>query len=415
MMQLNDHATGESSFAETVMLWLGAAIGVTLIWAPLLNSIFCILFVGNWLFFLPKKKPGGIRLFFLLLFTALYLISIIGFFYSQNKEEALLKLQLKLPLLMFPFIFGTLDSMPANFFQKSFYAFSAAFCIFCLACFVRSGVLFFQTGQESVFFGYDILFLRDFTPSSASMFCILVAVFHLVHISRVQKIVAYDWLAVFISTVMLLLLSNRMGLLLLCISFLAVIFFGLRLIKHKVIFASTVVTLVILVFTVNNHLRNKFRQLIDFSQSSEIVLDTDASLGRSWDGKAIRIAVWKCAADIIKDHFFAGVGTGDAQDELQKAYEKRKFYFASRYNRYDAHNQYIQQWVTNGIAGFLLLIAALLLPVCFNKYRLQPFYLSFLVIFGIYCFTESMLEINKGIVLYSFFNSIFVFSDYQDK
>ena len=40
---------------------------------------------------------------------------------------------------------------------------------------------------------------------------------------------------------------------------------------------------------------------------------------------------------------------------------------------------------------------------------INPFYLFFSLLFAIIGLTESILEVNKGIIWYSFFNSIFAF------
>lgn len=400
--------------AEAFFLLLGIGIAVSLVWWPLLNSILCILFFANWLFLMPKQKPAGIRFFLLLLFCSIYLLSVIGLFYSQNKTEALSRLQVKLPLIIFPFIFSTLRSLPDNFFRKVFYAFSVSFAVFCLVCIIHSAVLYFQSGEINVLWGYDILVMKHYTPSSASLFCVIVIVFHLIVISRDQKMNYYNLAPAAVCTMMLLLLSNRLGLLLTVLLSVWIILTGLRMLKLKIILVVSIIALTSVVFAFNTHLRNKFKLLIQLSKESEIVLDTDASLGRTWDGRSIRIAIWKCAAGLIKNNIVAGVGTGDAQDELQKTYEQRQFYFASRYNRYDAHNQYLQQWIMNGIGGMLLLLGAILLPICFSVYRSNQFYFYFLVITGMFFLTESILEINKGIVLYSFFNSIFAFQLRRD-
>jgi O-antigen ligase len=139
-------------------------------------------------------------------------------------------------------------------------------------------------------------------------------------------------------------------------------------------------------------------------------LDQDSSLGKRWGGKALRLAIWKCSADIIKHHWLFGVGTGDVQDSLQQSYENRKFYFASRYNRYNAHNQYIQIALATGVVGLLLLLSCIIYPIwCYKKRFRGNLYLLFILIFAFICFSESILEASKGIIWYSFFNSIFAF------
>ncbi len=115
--------------------------------------------------------------------------------------------------------------------------------------------------------------------------------------------------------------------------------------------------------------------------------------------------------DILKENWLTGVGVGDSQDELQIAYEKRQFYFASRYNKYNAHNQYIQQAIASGIAGLIVFLACILAPLLyFIGQRDKLIYILFLFCFAFICITESVLETSKGVIWYSFFNSIFVFN-----
>jgi O-antigen ligase len=96
---------------------------------------------------------------------------------------------------------------------------------------------------------------------------------------------------------------------------------------------------------------------------------------------------------------------------LQNAYEKRQFYFASRYNRYNAHNQYIQQAIASGVAGLLVFMACIFIPLFyFIRQRERLIYILFLFCFAFICITESVLETSKGVIWYSFLNSIFAFN-----
>ena len=199
---------------------------------------------------------------------------------------------------------------------------------------------------------------------------------------------------------------------------LLMLFFLLKKIKNQIARIAMITGLAVLTvitgFTVTP-LKNQWSELFDFSGKASIVLDADSSLARPWGGKAIRVAIWKCSGDIIKSHWLTGVGTGDVQDSLQQAYEERKFYFASRYNRYNAHNQYIQSAISHGIAGSLLFALCIAVPLYQNRRNYSNnMYVLFLVLFAITAITESVLEINKGVVLYSFFNSIFAFNNFTN-
>jgi O-antigen ligase len=158
-------------------------------------------------------------------------------------------------------------------------------------------------------------------------------------------------------------------------------------------------------------LQYKWKELVNFSQQNRIQLDKDASLGKSWGGTSIRIAIWQCSEDIINRHWLFGVGTGDVQDSLQAAYKHRKFYFAALYNKYNAHNQYLEMWLANGLPGLLIYILCIFVPLVMHiRERNALDYVLFLLLILVISFTESFLNVNKGTIWYSLFNSIFGFA-----
>jgi O-antigen ligase len=190
----------------------------------------------------------------------------------------------------------------------------------------------------------------------------------------------------------------------------------LSALPHKVLLLAGMVVLTLFAFWVNPYLKKQGQELMDFSKQNGILLNKDSSLGKSWGGGQLRAAIWKCSWDVVKKHWVFGVGTGDAQDSLQAAYEKRKFYFASRYNTYNTHNQYLQETVTLGIPGLLVFLACLIMPL-FVRFDVpgKLLYGLFVVSFLFACITDTPLELNKGIILYSFFNSLIFFAYYNLK
>jgi cellulose synthase/poly-beta-1,6-N-acetylglucosamine synthase-like glycosyltransferase len=69
----------------------------------------------------------------------------------------------------------------------------------------------------------------------------------------------------------------------------------------------------------------------------------------------------------------------------------------------------LQTSIALGLAGFLVLVAMLLFPALRALQRHQDIYLVFLFIFSIAILSESMLEIQAGVVFYAFFN-VFLFT-----
>ena len=166
----------------------------------------------------------------------------------------------------------------------------------------------------------------------------------------------------------------------------------------------------------NPFLKRQWNEIMDFSEANEIPLDKDLSLGKSWGGWQLRKAIWQCSWDIVKKYPAFGVGTGDSQDSLQIAYERRKFYFASRYNRYNTHNQYLQETVTHGFFGLSIFLLSLIAPLFASMPADdQIFYRVFIFCFAVICLTDTPLELNKGIIWYSFFNALIFFKSYNFK
>ncbi|HHZ64630.1 MAG TPA: hypothetical protein EYN51_03880 [Flavobacteriales bacterium] len=64
-----------------------------------------------------------------------------------------------------------------------------------------------------------------------------------------------------------------------------------------------------------------------------------------------------------------------------------------------------------GAVGFLLLIGGILAPLVQSIGRKKYVYLFFLLIIALNSLTESILEVQAGVIFYAFFNSFFMFLD----
>lgn len=108
-------------------------------------------------------------------------------------------------------------------------------------------------------------------------------------------------------------------------------------------------------------------------------------------------------------NFFIGDGIGDSQQRLYDTYLKHQ-YIEYYNNKYNAHNQYLEILVSNGIIGLFYLVAVLLIPLYYSIKQKKTLYTLFIISISLAFITESWLNTNKGVVLYSFFNSLFIFN-----
>ena len=145
-------------------------------------------------------------------------------------------------------------------------------------------------------------------------------------------------------------------------------------------------------------------------QNTIAVLGSDSSSldKASVESTTARLFVWPVAVELIQENFFLGVGTGDVKDQLVKKYEAKNLEGPVKY-RLNAHNQYLQSFVALGLLGFTSLAACLLMALFSSWKRSNLVYTAFLLIIIVNCLTESILEVQAGVVFYAFFNSLFMF------
>lgn len=398
---------------EKVFLFLSVGIVYSLLIWPLLNSLLIVAIFAFWLIFSSKRFPAlKSQQMLLVIFSLMYILPLIGITYTSNLNEGLFRLQQKAPLLIFPIIFATTNAFTHNSIKIILTHFVIATFAACTLSLIASLIYYITAGDINAFSMPRLYLFKGGYPYIIGAFCITAISICFSWIRSIgSRRKDYIIIAIVILSVYTLLLSVRVIIACWCLLILVNCF---KLVKNtKMRFLLSLVLLVIMVVAVNvvPVLNRQWKELTTL-QTDRIPLDKDASLGRSWGGGAIRIAIWESSRELRTRNWLTGVGTGDIQDSLQQAYRDHKFYFASEHNRYNAHNQFLQVLIGHGIGGTIALIISIILPLSIQFIKTKNLlYSSFLFLFGALCFTEVILDINKGVVWYSFFNSIFAFTD----
>jgi O-antigen ligase len=395
-----------------IYTWLCIAIVYSLLFLTYLNSILSILLVVYWLIFSKKEFDiATLKTRLMLLFISLYAIGVVGLIYTNNIRAGIATLETQSAILFFPLVFGTTSVLDQSILKKITNHFLIAVALASVTGLGYGILKYFQTVNSALLTSDHILLFHVVRPVTMGLFCLLATIvaFEKVNVSS-TKTRGWLYALIVLMTLMVFLLSIR--LIIVC-WLLIVFYYFLAIVKQRLykvlLIISAVVLLITSAFAIPT-VKKQWDELFDFSANSTITLDKDSSLGKSWGGKALRIAIWKCGADVLKKHWLIGVGTGDVQDSLQRAYENRKFFFASMYNKYNVHNEYLQITLANGLPGLLILLLCILYPLLnYRKTFSGNVYFLFLLLFAVVGMTESILEVNKGIIWYSFFNSIFAF------
>jgi O-antigen ligase len=145
----------------------------------------------------------------------------------------------------------------------------------------------------------------------------------------------------------------------------------------------------------------------------EVLQQEKFTYSSPFNGLTIRLILWQEMWRTLKSEkaIIRGVGSGDFMDELAKRYVERGLYTdydnpnPVGYQNYNPHNQFLQDWLMNGILGLFSLIS--ILALLFWKARSVPYFLAgTIVLFAFFLVTESALQRHHGLVLFALISGV---------
>jgi hypothetical protein len=122
-----------------------------------------------------------------------------------------------------------------------------------------------------------------------------------------------------------------------------------------------------------------------------------------------RIEFTRASFDIIGQHPWFGVGTGDVPQAFAQTYDEIHSPLKEEF-RFRAHNQYFAIAVAFGLVGLALFLFVLLYPWFASKQNHTYLYMVFLTIMLLSMFPEDTLETQAGATLFAFFVSLLLFA-----
>jgi len=361
-----------------------------------------------------KKEP------FVWIWIAFFFLMLIGLLYTDKPNIAWgwNILQRILPLMAIPLILLSTQRFDDAWIHRFFLLFTIALFGVIVFALGKASYLYLQEKDITLFYNEKLAgFIRMSGIYLASFIGVAMLILsEYIYPKRKQyknwQKIALVVLFAFFGVVMLLLnIRMAIGALLIVYAILLIWKIGWK----GLLIAGTGFGIVGIVIANNTILKTKFKEAINVKEKI-ILRDTIDhsldSLGRGWGGRALRVAIWDCSTDILKESWLLGVGTGDTQTELTKTYKKNNFLFAAEYNTgYNAHNQFLETWLTVGILGFILLLLnfgyLLKKSIVHKNYLL----LGFTIFILLNCLTETYLQRQKGVSLYAFMASMLLMLD----
>lgn len=360
----------------------------------------CYLFLGE-----PSRGFKKVfRYFWSYVLLGFFFLHVAGYWFSDNRHEALVSIEGKMSFFAFPLLLFCIDYEALKV-KKIVTAFVSGCFISVMICLFRAAGLYVLNDVNSFFYSDFSYFLH---PSYLAMYLtlaqLIVMLFYKHWLSHIKNLDAKIGFITVLNITGIFLSSSKMGflaaLLVLPATF-AVILFNRG---YKKTIAGLVLGLGLGLFVAYKVAPSPFERIkVAFSvTASSQSIDKSAS-----ESTAVRILIWEQAVKIIREHLVFGITPGDTNDALYKAYEENGLTGALS-KRLNAHNQYLQTFIGTGIIGFALLclmtVGGIVIGFARKNYILALF--SILIVLNF--LVESMLQTQAGIVFFGLFLCLFL-------
>ncbi len=367
-----------------------------------LNTLVLWLFVASSIFLVKPRvrleniKQNKIAFFGLL---ALFLLFIIGLFFSINTKDALRDIERTLTLFLIPLI--VLSHKREDFNLKRIYVsfgiglFTAM--VICWAVIIES-ILTNATPwvQAQYFFKWVYNGWNAVAPFEGhpSYFAVMLVIF-IVGLIRMPEFInlrknKFKFLLLLAPFFLFLIeTSSRIGVI--CLVVIAVVTIFRKLEIKRIFYVLGLLVILGALSIKFDYLGSKLTTIMD--TKGNITLD--------------RYDRWGAIMSDFQErgNWIFGVGTGDTQSLYNIVYSKNGFIIALK-NHYNAHNQYLEFLISNGLLGLLVYLSVIL--IFFKKTKLKGEALSFFIIIVLFSGSETIFGISKGVFIFSFFYALFI-------
>lgn len=330
-----------------------------------------------------------------LIFFLFYLLHCIGLAHTKNIDNAFFDLEIKLSLIVLPIISICLPLIDNKSLKVSFKAYVIGCGLGVIVGAINAISLYFEHNSTDYLYSSYFSF---FIPSNYYGIYLLTGILMILFLIKdtTKKSSTYIYL------LLILLLTT-----------------GLILTTSRAAFLSGVLLLIIYILrnAINDYSTRKlllsvgililifstlyYAPLTPIKRFSNIITELRVNNENTTNKSAsLRFHIWKSSWDVIKGNWIIGVGTGDVKAELKRKYQEKNIIQAKE-RSYNAHNQFFQSWISIGISGLLCLVSIFLLVFYQSYIRSNIWLFIFLFPWFIFMLTESILERQYGVILFS--------------
>ncbi|GAA4448254.1 O-antigen ligase family protein [Rurimicrobium arvi] len=342
------------------------------------------------------------------LFAFAILLSLSGIWYSTDGWRAHYLTERQLAFAIFPILLPLAIGKPTAEKVNLIFAVFAGSCVFAISFLLINALDLIYSAQLPLrylftysFFNHNFSAPIGTHATYLSLYASMSMLFLVDKLARsTRKRYRLLYLAsVMILTVGLLFLQSRNGILSLVFTLLFV-FPLFSVANRKKYYLITVLSLALFaaILSRSDYIRERFTtELSTDLKTGKQVFTARNPEPRSWR--------WACAWKIIREKPLFGHGTGDEIPLLLVEYKKHNYQVSFR-EQFNSHNQYLSVMIKHGVAGLIVFLAALAYFFRLAVSRKNFLYVAFLTLTCLGFITEDIIDANKGIFFFAFFNTL---------
>lgn len=405
-LYLSGHLGQDLQKAEELRFFLLRLFVFMLPFDRFYTSLVLIVLIATTLVGLTRERLKSIpRQFWI--FQAVFLLALAGYPYSHNKHEASFLIERQLAIFILPLLLPlavkfSQDRLRTILFTLCLSSVFTALLLFANVVYViKSGGLPLQYALSKEFFNHNFSAPLDIHAGYLSLYFSFSLLYLIRQVLTTQNPLRKALFAsgIFLLSMALFFLASRNTLIatLLLVLFIVPLFFVRNKVRFYVI-SGIVLASCILIFSKVSYINQRF--------SSNLIADilTDSNSEYKLQGAEPRILRWEAALELIACSPAIGYGTGDEIDMLKTKYVEHEL-FVSYIESFNAHNQYLSYALKNGIAGLVVFLGLLAYYLALAIRSKSFVYTCFLLLIVIGFFSENILDANKGIFFFAFFNT----------
>lgn len=394
-------------------LLLNISLGALAFFLPFEPAFLAVIYIIAIIAFMLHKPLNEIianlkqHRFQLFVFVSFLLINALSLLWTQNAKAGQQSIDPKMAFALVPLIFFG-SGFQKEFAQSVLKLFVISVLCSMLVCTVLAIYFYQQTHNPELLYYSE--FSRFMHVGYISMYLNFSMVYALHHISHQKKLFLKNsntdtWIIFVLALVFQFVVANKTGIITTIILLLYLT--GDFFIKSKrpgiFIFISLAIVFVPIIFALLvPGLRARVEQTVKEFRGEALTINEAQSVN-------IRKQIWQEAWDLGLQKPLNGHGAGDVNDELMKRYNAHNIEFAKK-EHLNAHNQFLQTWLSSGILGLLALCALFLLLMPLYRFENPQIIIAFQIIIFLMMLTESIFERQAATVFFSLMTCLLTIS-----